>query len=105
MKWKGVILVTSAWEDDSRKCYRLWQDGWKTPVVFSQVKLPIFQYFQTKNTVGRVSLDYCILQLAKLGGYLARATDPPPGTFVIWPGLSRLTDIQLGFSLFAKSCE
>jgi hypothetical protein len=37
--------------------------------------------------------------LAKLGGYLARAHDPPPGTMVIWRGLIRLTDIQLGFQL------
>ncbi len=37
-----------------------------------------------------------------LGGYLARATDPPPGNMVIWRGLSRLNDIQLGFALAAK---
>jgi transposase-like protein len=29
-------------------------------------------------------------------GYLARATDPPPGNTVIWRGLSRLTNIKLG---------
>jgi hypothetical protein len=42
--------------------------------------------------------DY-ITKLAQLGGYLARASDPPPGNLVIWRGLSRLNDIQLGFSL------
>ena len=31
--------------------------------------------------------------------YLARANDPPPGNLVIWRGLSRLNDIQLGVSL------
>lgn len=34
--------------------------------------------------------------LARLGGYLARAADPPPGNMVVWQGLTRLTDIKLG---------
>jgi hypothetical protein len=38
-----------------------------------------------------------IVKLARLGGYLARAGDPPPGNKVIWRGLCRLTDIQIGF--------
>ena len=45
--------------------------------------------------------DY-IIKIARLGGYLARAADPPPGNMAMWRGLSRLTDIQLGFSLAAK---
>jgi Transposase DNA-binding/Transposase Tn5 dimerisation domain len=76
----------------------------KASVVFTQAERQVLQYLQNKNALGRAPLDCYILQLAKLGGYLARATDPPPGTLVIWRGLSRLTDIQLGFSLFAKSC-
>ena len=40
-----------------------------------------------------------LLRVAKLGGYLARAKDPPPGNLVLWRGLSRLTDILLGFEL------
>ena len=43
-----------------------------------------------------------IVKIARLGGYLARATDPPPGNMVMWRGLSRLNDIQLGFTLAAK---
>jgi hypothetical protein len=45
--------------------------------------------------------DY-ITKIAKLGGYLARASDPPPGNIVMWRGLSRLTDIELGFNLAIK---
>lgn len=41
----------------------------------------------------------CLLKVARLGGYLARASDPPPGNTVMWRGLSRLTDIQLGYLL------
>ena len=45
------------------------------------------------------TLADCLLKLARLGGYLARANDPPPGNLVIWRGLSRLTDLHLGFLL------
>ena len=40
-------------------------------------------------------------ELARLGGYLARASDPPPGTIVMWRGMSRLTDIQIGVEIGA----
>lgn len=40
-----------------------------------------------------------ITKLARLGGYLARAHDPPPGNTVIWRGLFRLTDIELGIMI------
>lgn len=43
------------------------------------------------------SLSSYIRKVARLGGYLARAGDPPPGNIVMWRGLSRLTDILLGF--------
>jgi hypothetical protein len=42
------------------------------------------------------TLGYYLLKLARLGGYLARARDAPPGSIVIWRGLSRLTDIEIG---------
>lgn len=45
------------------------------------------------------SLGSYIVKLARLGGYLARAHDPPPGNTVIWRGLSRLTDIELGIMI------
>ena len=50
------------------------------------------------------SMTTCLVQLARLGGYLARTSDPPPGNTVIWRGMARLTDIVLGFSLRAKNC-
>lgn len=46
-------------------------------------------------------VDY-LTKVAQLGGYLARASDPPPGNLVMWRGLTRLTDIQLGFTLATK---
>ena len=44
----------------------------------------------------RKTLSHYLTKIARLGGYLARAHDPPPGNTVMWRGLSRLTDIVLG---------
>jgi len=48
------------------------------------------------------SLSTYLIKLARLGGYLARAGDSPPGNRVIWRGMSRLIDIELGFSIGAE---
>ena len=45
------------------------------------------------------TLSASLLKLARLGGYLARARNPPPGNLVMWRGLTRLTDIALGATL------
>jgi hypothetical protein len=52
-----------------------------------------------RDRLSSPSLSFYLTKLARLGGYLARAKDPPPGNTVMWRGLSRLTDIQLGFLL------
>jgi len=49
--------------------------------------------------IGTRTLASYLIKVARLGGYLARARDPPPGTMVMWRGLSRLTDIALGIEL------
>jgi hypothetical protein len=50
----------------------------------------------------RKSISRYIIKIARLGGYLARANDPAPGNIVMWRGLSRLTDIELGAHVGAK---
>ena len=52
----------------------------------------------------RKSISPYLIKIARLGGYLARASDPPPGNIVMWRGLSRLTDIKLGALAWLK-CE
>src|SRR5271169_4531536 len=49
-----------------------------------------------KSKVRRKTISHYLIKIARLGGYLARANDPPPGNTVMWRGLSRLTDIALG---------
>jgi hypothetical protein len=48
------------------------------------------------------TLSHYLTKIARLGGYLARANDPPPGNTVMWRGLSRLTDIMLGAMVGAE---
>jgi hypothetical protein len=50
----------------------------------------------------RRTLSHYLTKIARLGGYLARANDPPPGNTVMWRGLSRLTDITLGATVGAE---
>jgi IS4 transposase len=40
-----------------------------------------------------------LLKIARLGGYLARAHDPPPGNIVMWRGMARLSEIQIGVEI------
>jgi hypothetical protein len=48
------------------------------------------------------TLTHYLTRIARLGGYLARARDPPPGNMVMWRGLTRLTDITLGATIGAR---
>ena len=54
---------------------------------------------EIKSDLKRQNLSHYTTKLARLGGYRARASDPPPGNQVMWRGISRLTDIELGFTL------
>ncbi|WP_232307625.1 IS4 family transposase [Sphingobium chungbukense] len=47
----------------------------------------------------RGTIQLYLTKLARLGGYLARTSDPPPGNTVVWRGLRRLADIQIGVGL------
>jgi hypothetical protein len=49
-----------------------------------------------------VTLACYLTRIARLGGYLARAKDPPPGNAVMWRGMSRLNDVELGFVIGAR---
>jgi len=42
-----------------------------------------------RDPPGGRTLSTYLTKIARLGGYLARAADPPPGNIVMWRGLSR----------------
>jgi hypothetical protein len=71
-----------------------------TSIAFTDTECQLLDHLvpdSAKSHSPKKSLSSYIIKVARLGGYLARATDPPPGNIVMWRGLSRLTDIVLGF--------
>jgi hypothetical protein len=54
---------------------------------------------KTSDSTKTKTLSYYLNKIAILGGYMNRNSDPPPGNIVMWRGLSRLTDMRLGFSI------
>lgn len=48
---------------------------------------------------GKPTVSDCLNAVARLGGYLSRRGDLPPGNMVLWRGFKRVIDIHLGFAL------
>jgi hypothetical protein len=73
-------------------------------VAFTELELWLLDELvdDTSGKAPQRALTTYLIKLARLGGYLARAHDPPPGSKVMWRGLSRLTDIELGASIGAQ---
>src|SRR3990170_7376296 len=73
----------------------------KLALTETEIKL-LDNLIKNKNTIRKKKLSYYLVSIAKLGGYLARKSDFPPGNIVMWRGLTRLTDIALGYNMAMK---
>ena len=74
-------------------------------MVFTELELRILdRLVNTKSNQypKQHSLSQYLIKLARLGGYLARNGDSPPGNETIWRGLTRLVDVQMGVILANK---
>ncbi len=94
-------------------CVVAWRVSWLTMLrrrsahaapaaVFTDIERRLLERStpERKHQASRnLDLNFYIKALARLGGYLDRASDPPPGTTVIWRGLSRLADLVEGASI------
>lgn len=92
-------------------CILAWRVFWLTMLnrtaptasprlVFTPLEIRLLdQLVKDKASSPAPTLSHYLTKIARLGGYLARAKDPPPGNMVMWRGLSRITDIELGASL------
>jgi hypothetical protein len=94
-------------------CILSWRVFWMTmlnrsmpdaspTLALTEVEIALLdQLVKDRNSPGRKTIGHYLIKIARLGGYLARANDPPPGNMVMWRGLSRLTDIALGATVGA----
>ena len=98
-------------------CILSWRVFWMTmlnrsasdaspDLALTEVEVGLLDHLMSdrdQKPLRRKTLSHYLTKIARLGGYLARANDPPPGNTVMWRGLSRLTDIELGAIIGAKS--
>ena len=69
-------------------------------LVFTETEIKLLEHLvPMKDGSRRKTVSAFLTRLARLGGYLDRTRDPPPGNMVLWRGMARLTDIHLGFNL------
>ena len=94
-------------------CIDSWRVMWMTMMALAAPKAdPTIAFTATEITIldslivdsasrGAQSgaLQLYLTKLSRLGGYLARTFDSPPGNTVVWRGLRRLVDIQIGAEL------
>jgi hypothetical protein len=79
----------------------------KTPAdaIFTETEIAILNHMAGESDKpAPKNVAHYLIVLAKLGGYLNRKNDGPPGNTVLWRGLSRLTDIHMGFELHRETC-
>lgn len=68
-------------------------------IVFTEREQQVLDFLvpnRDSDLSGSNTLGIYLTKVAKLGGYLARSCDPPPGNIVMWRGMARLIDITLG---------
>ena len=56
--------------------------------ALTEIEIKILDQIMKDN--GNQDLSNYLIKIAKLGGYINRASDPPPGNIVMWRGLARL---------------
>lgn len=92
-------------------CILAWRVLWLTMVnrtspaapatlVFTDVEVELLKHLvPAEDGSGEQTVGDFLTRLARLGGYLNRKRDAPPGNMVLWRGMVRLTDIHLGYCL------
>jgi hypothetical protein len=70
-------------------------------VLFSDIELEVLKaYAQKKTNLNPPALlGEAVYLVAKLGGYLGRKSDPPPGHEIMWRGYLKLCHLCEGYAL------
>jgi len=73
-------------------------------VVFTDTELRLLeQTMPSSRKSAPRDLKFFVTAVARLGGYLDRSQDAPPGTTVIWRGFERLKALAEGFEMASTS--
>jgi hypothetical protein len=95
-------------------CILAWRVFWMTmlnrskpnappTLALAKIELALLDHaVRDKTPPKQRNLVHYLNKIARLGGYLARAHDPPPGNMVMWRGMTRLTDIRFGAIIGAQ---
>ena len=69
-------------------------------LLFSELEITVLGAFaQSRGLPAPNTLGEAVLMVARLGGYLARKHDPPPGHQLMWHGYTTLTSMAAGYAL------
>jgi len=90
--WRLFMITLVARTDPSLPCTQfLSEKEWTVLSLKSEGKV--------RSSKDPLSIADALVWIAKLGGYLARKSDGPPGTIVLWRGWKRLIDLTEGWCL------
>jgi hypothetical protein len=93
LAWRIQLMTLLSREVPDLPC-TVFFDAWEVTV------LEALQEQRTKAPLKRpLTLAEAVTAVARLGGYLARRSDPPPGSTVMWRGLIRLGGMVEGYRL------
>ena len=90
--WRLFMITLIARTEPTMSCSMFLTDKeWKV----------LFLHINKNKTIPKKppSVGSIVIWIAKLGGYLARKGDGPPGTIALWRGWKRLTDLAEGLKL------
>lgn len=71
-------------------------------LAITEMEIKLLDQLKPDTKSGEKYLSDYLLKLAKMGGYLARTSDPPPGNKIMWRGIQKLNDIQIGVEIGMK---
>jgi len=75
-------------------------------VLFSDIELRTLRaYAKKRGLAAPVLLGEAVRLVAKIGGYLGRNNDPPPGHQILWQGYMQFQFMCAGFALLAGEGE
>ena len=94
--WRLFMVTLIARTDPAAPCSTLLADHeWKVLFLKANKNKPLPK---KPPRIGDV-----VIWVAKLGGYLARRNDGPPGTIALWRGWKRLADLTEGWNLAVQT--